>query len=279
MELNFVRVTPGYFTALGIPLRDGRTFDERDRGGQPDRIIVNETMARRFWPNGGAVGRFVRFNSREPFTVEVIGVVADVHYRMVREDPTPSFYVAMAQMPSRGGVIHVRTTGDPSARLDDLRRAIAAVDPAVPVVRAHGLLEQVERNLAEERMALAIGLTLAVVALLLAAAGLYATMAFLVGRRTREIGVRIALGASTVDVRSLVLKDGSMLAAAGVLVGLALSIWVGHALRHQIYGVDPFDITSVAGAAIVLAGAAIAASWLPARRAASIDPVLALRDS
>jgi predicted permease len=277
MELNFVRVSPGYFRTLGLSAREGRTFDERDRDGQPERIIVNETMARRFWPDGKATGRFVRFDSRAPFNVEVIGVVPDAHYRMVRELSTPTFYVPLAQWPSAAGVLHVRVT-EPSSRLAELRRVVAAVNPAVPVIRAHTLPDQVERNIADERLAMTIGLTLALVALLLATAGLYATMAFNVGRRTREIGVRLALGARTTEVRSLVLREGLALALAGVACGLAFSIWVGRALRHQLYGVGALDVPSLIGAAVVLAAAALLASWLPARRAARVDPVIALRD-
>jgi predicted permease len=277
MELNFVRVSPGYFRTLGLSAREGRTFDERDRDGQPERIIVNETMARRFWPDGKATGRFVRFDSRAPFNVEVIGVVPDAHYRMVRELSTPTFYVPLAQWPSAAGVLHVRVT-EPSSRLAELRRVVAAVNPAVPVIRAHTLPDQVERNIADERLAMTIGLTLALVALLLATAGLYATMAFNVGRRTREIGVRLALGARTTEVRSLVLREGLALALAGVACGLAFSIWVGRALRHQLYGVGALDVLSLIGAAVVLAAAALLASWLPARRAARVDPVIALRD-
>ncbi len=167
MELNFVRVSPEYFRTLGLSVRQGRSFDERDREGQPERIVVNETMARRFWPDGRAVGRFVRFDSRAPFNVEVIGVVPDAHYRMVREEPTPTFYVPLAQWPSSAGVLHVRLTGDPSARIAELRRAVAAVNPAVPVTRAHTLVDQIERNVSDERMAMTIGLTMALVALLL----------------------------------------------------------------------------------------------------------------
>ncbi len=138
-------------------------------------------------------------------------------------------------------MLHVRTSGNPSPRIAEFRRVVGAVDIAVPVTRAHTLLDQIERNVADERMSMAIGLTLALVALLLATAGIYATMAFLVGRRTREIGVRIALGARTTDVRSLVVREGVLLALTGVLCGLALSAWVGHGLRHQLYGIGPLD--------------------------------------
>jgi predicted permease len=279
MELNFVRVSPDYFRTLGLSLRLGRSFDARDREGQPERIIVNETMARRFWPDGRPVGRFVRFDSRAPFNVEVIGVVADAHYRMVREKPTPSFYVPLAQWPSSAGVLHVRLAGDGSARIAELRRAVAAVNPAVPVTRAHTLVDQIERNVSDERMAMTIGLTLALVALLLATAGLYSTMAFLVGLRTREIGVRMALGAKTRDIRSLVLREGLTLTLVGAAAGLVLSLRSGHLLQHQLYGIGTLDPVSIAGAAAVLASATLLASWLPARRAARVDPVVALRES
>ncbi len=284
MELNFVRITPDYFRTLGIRVLEGRPFDERDGNGQPERIIVNETMAKRFWPDGRAVGRFVRFGRQQPFGVEVVGIVPDVHYRMVREDPTPSFYVPLAQWPTASGVIHVRFSandggGEAISRIDELQRVIAAMNPVVPVIRAHTLLDQVERNLADERAAMTIGTTLASVALLLATAGLYATTAFLVSRRTREIGVRIALGARMTDVRSLVLNEGLTLAVLGVSAGLLLSLVAGRGLQHRLYGVTATDAWSLGAAAAILTAAALVASWLPARRASRVDPVIALRES
>jgi putative ABC transport system permease protein len=279
MELNFLRVTSAYFDTLRIPLRQGRFFDDRDRGGQPLRIIVNDTMARRYWSGKSPIGQFVRFDNRQPFNIEVVGVVPDVHYRMVREEPQPSFYIPLAQMPAASGVLHVRFGSDPSGRLEELRRVIALIDPAVPVMRIGTLANQIERNISEERMAGVIGVTLASVALVLATAGLYATMAFVVGRRTREIGVRVALGARGADVRRLVLGEGLALVAGGVLAGLAFAIWIGHALRNQLYGVSATDLVSLGGAAAVLAVAAVIAGWLPARRAAAVDPVVALRES
>jgi ABC-type antimicrobial peptide transport system permease subunit len=182
-------------------------------------------------------------------------------------------------MPAAAGVLHVRFGSDPSERLEELRRVIASIDPAVPVMRIGTLANQIERNISEERMAGVIGVTLASVALVLATAGLYATMAFVVGRRTREIGVRVALGARGADVRRLVLGEGLALVAGGVLAGLAFAIWIGHALRNQLYGVSATDLVSLGGAAAVLAVAAVIAGWLPARRAAAVDPVVALRES
>jgi putative ABC transport system permease protein len=176
-------------------------------------------------------------------------------------------------------VLHARVAGPLTAsRIDELRKVVAAVNPAVPITRAHSLIDQVERNIADERMATAIGVTLAAVALLLAVAGVYATMAFVVGRRTREIGLRIALGARAAEVRALVLREGITLAALGVAAGTALATIAGGTLESLLYGVASRDVASLAAAAVVLTIAAVLASWIPARRASRVDPVVALRD-
>jgi macrolide transport system ATP-binding/permease protein len=287
MELNTVRVSPGYFDVMRIPVIAGREFDGvRDIGTQPRRIIVNETMALRFWPNGAAVGRMVRFpgprpagaTGPPPFDVEVVGVVADVHYRMVREKPRPTFYVSTSQQPITSFVMHVRTKGDPEAHLGEIARAMASVDPNVPVARAVTLQGQLDRNIADERMARSIAMALGIAALVLAATGLYATMAFAVRRRTREIGVRMALGARTSDVGAMVVRQGLVLAAVGVAFGVAGAMWAGWTLQSQLYGVSPADAASLFGAAMVLTLSAVIASWLPARRATRVDPVVVLRE-
>jgi len=278
MELNYLRVTPGYFETMRIPVLQGRTFDGRDVAGAPVRIVVNETMARRYWPDGDAVGRPVAVFSDGQPDGEVVGIVPDVHYRMVREQPRPSFYLSFAQSPFFQGVIHARTEGDPAQLVDTLRRAVAGVNGHVPVSRASSLHEQVLRNIADERMAQAVGVILGASALVLAAAGLYGTMAFMVRRRTREIGVRLALGARVADVRRLVLRQGLALVALGAGIGAIASGLVGRLLANQLYGVSPDDPLSIAAALAVLIAIAFLAMWLPARRATRIEPVVALRE-
>ena len=235
MELNFVRVSPGYFRTFGLSAREGRTWTNgtttASRAKHRQRGDGAAILAGR-----QAVGRFVRFDSRAPFNVEVIGVIPDARYRMVREPSTPTFYVPLAQWPSGAGVLHVRMTGEPSTRIAELRRVVAAVDPAVPVIRAHTLLDQssatCRRTAGDDNWA-DVGPGRAPAR----HRGLYATMAFVVGRRTREIGVRLALGARTTEVRSLVVREGLALTLAGVACGLALSGWVdgrcATALRRQ----------------------------------------------
>jgi ABC-type lipoprotein release transport system permease subunit len=225
------------------------------------------------------VGRFVRLGTAGPFDIEVIGVVPDVHYRMVREARGPSFYASLNQWPAGAGVIHARVNGDPESRLEELRRAVAAVNPSVPVGRVHTLGEQLERNISRERMASVIGVTLASATLLLAAAGLYSTMAFLVGRRTREIGVRVALGARALDVRRMVLRDAGLLVLCGAGAGLALALWAGRALETLLFDVGRADSVSLMASVALLSAAGLLAGWIPARRASRVDPVIALRES
>ncbi|MEX2272784.1 MAG: ADOP family duplicated permease [Vicinamibacterales bacterium] len=281
MELNNIRVSPGYFSVLGIPLVAGREFDDRDAGQQITKIIVNETLAKRFWPNGRAVGGFVRMGRARPgrtHSVEVIGVAADVRYRMVREDRRPTFYMSTSQAPIGFFTLHVRTTGSPEAGLGEIERALASVDPGVPVARAFTLNGQLDRNIATERMARSIAMALGVAALILAATGLYATMAFAVRRRTREIGLRMALGARTSDVSRMIVRQGFVLVALGTVAGAAGAFWAGRTIESQLYGVSSADAASFIAAASVLAAAAMLATWIPARRATRVDPVIALRD-
>ena len=176
-------------------------------------------------------------------------------------------------------MIHVLIDGDPAPRLDELRRAVAAVNPSVPVGRVSTLDQQLERNISQERMASVIGVTLALATLLLAAAGLYSTMAFVVGRRTREIGVRVALGARALDVRRMVLRDAAVLVLFGAVAGLGFALWAGRALETLLFGIGRFDYVSLIASAGLLSVAGFVASWIPARRASRVDPVIALRES
>ncbi len=276
MELNYNTVSAGYFDAVGIDLVDGRAIDARDVGESLPVVVVNETMARRYWA-GRAVGQSLRLPGDGP-TLQVVGVARDVKYRTLREDSRPSFYVSVMQLgPARGGVVHVRTAGDPEALLGAIRQAIAGVDSAVPIAQLRTLHDQVRQNVNRERVTMIIGLTLGLTALLLSAVGLFGTMANLVSARSREIGVRLALGAVPVSIARLVLGDGLRLALWGGAAGLALAFWIGRAVESRLYGVGSFDLVSVAAALALLAAVALVAAWLPARRAARVDPVEVLR--
>ena len=274
MEINFNRISPTYFDAMGIALVAGRPFDARDVEGRPPVAIVNQTMAARYWPGRSAVGQSIMMDTT---AIGVVGVARDVKYRVLREEAAPSLYLPLDQGRATAGVLHVRTEGDPSAILDTLRRSLADVDAAVPITTVRTLRQQATLNLTDERMAMTIGVVLGGAALLLAAVGLYGSMSYAVGRRTRELGVRIALGATARDIRRLVLRQGIALSIAGTVLGAALASWLARALESRLFGVNPADVPTLLGSAALLAAIALVASWMPARRAARVDPVTALR--
>jgi predicted permease len=274
MEINFNRISPTYFDSMGIALVDGRRFDAGDAQGRSPVAIVNQTMAARYWAGRRAVGQRIMMDRA---AIEVVGVARDVKYRGLREEAAPSFYLPLDQGRATAGVLHVRTEGDPSAMLGTLRRALAEVDSAVPITTVRTLRQQASLNLTDERMAMMIGVVLAGAALLLAAVGLYGSMAYAVRQRTREIGVRIALGATAQDIGRLVLRQGVALSAAGAMLGVALAIWLARALESRLFGVKSADLPTLLVSAALLAAIALFASWVPARRAARVDPVTALR--
>ena len=275
MEINFNTVTPGYFEALGIEPVAGRVFDPRDGRGRPPVVIVNATMAARYWPGRAAVGQRVALDDQ---SLEVVGVVADVKYRSLREGRRPSFYLPLAQGSARGGVLHIRTEGDPRALLPALPRILSDVDARVPVTGVRTLRDQAALNMNDERTAMTIGVALGLAALLLSGVGLYASMSYLVRQRTKELGVRLALGATARHLRGTVLGQGLRIAAVGTLLGLAAAFALARSLESRFFGVTAGDPLAFALAAGVLAGAALLASWAPARRAARVDPLQALRE-
>lgn len=274
-EINFNQVSAGYLEAMGITLTAGRTFtaaDDRDQRG----VIVNETMAERFWPDG-AIGRTILWGPDLP-PVPVIGVVQDAKYRMLREPAMPSFYVPMSMAAPGDGTFHVRVASSTAARLPELRELLTRTFPNVPVTQSRTLRMQAELNLSDDRLALRIGFSLAVAALLLAAVGLFGSMSFYVTQRTREFGVRVALGADATRINALVLRQGLLLAASGSVLGLVGTIWTARLVESRLFGVSAYDPVSLLIACGVLTACALLATVLPARRAARIDPMVALRN-
>jgi putative ABC transport system permease protein len=275
MEINFNRVSAGYFEAMGLAPKDGRVFGATDVRGAPLSGVINETMARRYWPRTRAVGNQFSLGPDEPVTV--VGVVPDVTYRNFRDDAGPTFYLAQSQSTPGPGAFHVRTAGPPAAILDVLRQALVEVDGNVPITRARTLREQADLNVNDDRLAMTIALGLAGSALLLAAVGLYGAMSYAVSQRTREIGVRMALGAVPGDVRRLVLRRGLALAIAGSLAGVGLGLFLARQIRHRLFGVEPTDPVTLVLAIVILSAIALLASWIPARSASRVNPVAALR--
>jgi len=275
------RVTPGHFRTLGIPLVVGRDFDARDRAQGAAVVIVNETLARRFWPGENPIGKRLREltdrGAPRPW-FEVVGVAGDSKYATVGEDPKPFMYRPLAQEYTPAGVVMVKTRGNAADALPLVRAAVADVDPNMALFSVTTLDSATSISLLPVKVAAMVAGTLGVLALILGAIGLYGVMSYLVRRRTREIGIRMALGAQRGAVVELVTRHGMRWTGIGLAVGLAASFAVAKLIAGFLYGVGPADPTAFVGIALLLIGTAYVACYIPARRASRIDPLVALRE-
>jgi predicted permease len=273
-------VAPGYERALGLRRVSGRFLEESDTEATRPVAVVNSTFAERCWPGRDPLGRRFQPWRDGPF-VEVVGVVATAKYMMLSEAPRPFYYTPIGQrLEEHPFTLLVRAKDDPSSLSLPVRNVLAGLDPHLPVYDVRTMDELMASSIFA-LMPLRLGVTLASVqggiGLCLAVMGLYAVVAFGVNQRTREIGLRIALGASPADVVREVLRDGLRLALLGTAIGLLLSVGLGFVLSQVLFGMRPFDPLALLGGAVVLLGVAAFACWFPARRAASVDPMIALR--
>ena len=268
-------VAPGYFETLRIPVLRGRVFSDADRG-DAEVVVINEALAERFWPGKSAVGQFVRVEEEGP-PAEVIGVVATARYRTLGEDPRPYLYRNLLQKQETSQVLIARTDADPSALVPTLRNIVRAEDRRVPIVLARTFEEAMGTALLLPRMGATLFGLFGVLGMLLAAVGLYGVMAYLVSRRTREIGIRMALGADRGQVLALVVKHGLARTFLGIGIGLLAAAGMTRAIAAILYGVSPTDPVTFIGVSLTLVAIATLASWIPARRAASVSPSVALR--
>jgi len=285
-------VTPGYFRALGIGLVRGRTFDDHDDGHAPGRIVVSETFARTFFPEVDPIGKRVSLGRGRPpggpvqaqpqqrapdSWLTIVGIVRDVKTARLDAPAPPVMYRSVLQVSNLALTLVVRTTQDPAALGESIRREVRAVDPNEPVFSVRTMDAVVAAAFAERRFTMVLLALFAATALVLSAIGIYGVMAYLVAQRTREIGIRIALGASRRDVLSMVLGQGVRLAAAGVLAGLLGAIVVTRAISTLLYAVSPRDPGTLVALSAALTAVALLACYIPARRATRVDPIRALR--
>ena len=272
--IDLVPISEGFFRTVGIPIVSGRDFSAADGATAPKVIVINETMRGRFWGNANPVGQQFTISGE---TYEVAGVARDTKYRSLREPARMAMYLAYAQAHESAANLLVRTTMPPDSIVDSLRAAIREVDGGMPLYNIRTMAEHVNRSLYLDRLRAELIGYLAALALILAAVGIYGVVSFTVAERTREVGIRVALGANPRAVLQMMLGTGIKLTAAGVLAGLLLSYWLTRKIASDLFAVKTTDPLTLLGACLVLLVVALVATLVPARRATRIDPIIALR--
>jgi putative ABC transport system permease protein len=279
-------VSPDYFVTLRSPLLAGRTFDSRDIAGAPRVTIVNETLARRFFPNANAVGQYAKLEEGPngmSAPIQLVGIVKDAKYQSLRESILPTIYFPSAQMVRKGGfgsestVFELRTTSQPSALAHAVAEAMTGVNSSVSV-EFRTLAQQVDDSLTRDRLLATLSGFFGGLALLLAIVGLYGVLAYIVTQRQKEIGIRMALGAAPGSILRLVMRDVAVVLVVGIAAGTALAAGTTRFVQKLLFGLAPHDTTTIAIAVGVMAGVAMIAGFLPARRASRMDPMAVLRD-
>jgi predicted permease len=270
-------VSAGYLSAMAIPVLEGRPFESRDRLDTPRVLLVNRTFATRYFPAGRAVGRRILVQASNQELAEIVGVVGNVRHSALTSAPVPTVYLLHAQTPGYISTLVVRTAGDPVVQATAIRRAIHEVDPTQAVSTVKTMLQYVDEALARPRLYAMLLTCFAVIAVILAAIGIYGLLAYIVAQRRHEIGIRIAIGATRAQVFSQLARQGVLLTLAGVLAGVVAAAGLRGAASSFLYGVTPLDPATYAQAVLVLAGVGCAAAVVPAFWATRLDPTSALR--
>jgi len=272
-------VSPGYFSTMGIPMLLGRDFTARDQTSAPKVAIVNEVFARYFFKNENPIGRrFSLGRNKNGDMVEIVGVARPSKYGNVDEKIPRVAYFPFAQNANPSSLmVYARTAVDPKPLFGAMRREVISLDSALPIADLRTMADQVDEALSPQRIMATLSALFGILATVLAAIGLYGVMAYTVTRRTREIGIRLALGADRGNLLGLVMREVAVLTAAGVIVGIPIGLALTRLVRAQLYGILPNDPASIALAAVVLILVALLAGYIPAERATRVDPLTALR--
>jgi putative ABC transport system permease protein len=270
-------ITDRYFTAMAVPLLKGRLFNEADAADLKNRVIVNETLARTYFPGMDPIGQKVKISWNDTREDEIVGVVGDVRHAGLHEAARPTTYWPHGRFAYGGMTLAVRTAGDPASVASAVVAIVREQDPALAVADVQTMKEIVSESVAERRLTMMMLAVFAAAALLLAAVGIYGVIAYSVSQRTQEIGIRMALGARQADVLRMVVGQAMTLAVTGIAIGAAGGVLLTRLMRGLLFDVEPGDPLTFVAVAAVLAAVAAAASYLPGRRAAGVDPVVALR--
>jgi len=277
--INHCVISPDYFAAMGIPILKGRDFDERDTREAQKVTIIDERLAREYWPNEDPIGKRIRFGppeDNEPWHT-IVGVVREVKHDRLDASTRMSVYLPFAQMPIGGSSLAIRSAGRPENITGAVRAQLRELDPDLPLTQVRPMTEVVARSVWQPRLYTALFGVFAAVALILATVGIYGVMSYAVTQRTREIGLRMALGAQKQDVLKLVVGHGVLITAIGIGAGLAAAIGLTRLMSSLLFGVSATDPITFAAVSVVLAGVALGACFVPAMRAAKVDPMVALR--
>jgi putative ABC transport system permease protein len=274
--VHLFQVSPSYFETMGIRVMKGRGFTDSDRAGSEEVVLVSQTAARMFWKDSDPVGRRVRFSPDLPW-MTIVGVAGDVLNRRLTESPQPILYRPLEQSSDLSFALLMRTRGDIPNLGEMIAREVRAIDPELPVYSIRTMNELIGTAVAQRQFLMRLLVAFGVLATALALLGIYGVMAYSVSQRTREIGIRMAIGASQIDVSRMVMRRGLVLTSAGVLVGIAAALGLTRLIRSQLFGVEPSDPVTMASVIAVMMVVALAAAYLPARRAARVDPIVALR--
>jgi predicted permease len=283
IRFNYTVVGPRHFETMRTPFVRGRDFSAQDVAGAPQVVIINESMARRYWPNGDALGKRLVFGNYPGSPIplqrlEIVGVIKDSKYLSLTEATRSMMFVPLEQSYRREMRLHIRTTREPAGLLASIRREVQTLDPNLPVYNIRTLEEQKDRSLYTARLTATLLSIFGGLALLLASIGLYGVMAYVVGQRRREIGIRLALGATSREVFKLVVKEGMTLVAIGLALGLAGAFAGARLLANFLYGVEPIDAATFIGIGALLMLVTLLANYAPARRASRVAPMEALRN-
>jgi len=281
-------VSPGYFEAMGIPITRGRSFEERDNETAPRAVIVDERLAQHFWPDRDPIGRRMHqpndpnhLLAADEHTIwfTVVGVARSLRYENMEDhgNSVGAYYFPIAQDPDTNFTFALKTTGDPDSSIRSLREQILRADPDLAVFDVHSMSDRIDLSLAPRRTSMLLANAFGVVALFLATLGIYGVLAYLVAQRTREIGIRVALGSTRSNILKLVLREGLQLVVVGLILGFIGALSIQRAIANEIYSVRPLDPLVLASVTLVLTAVALAACAIPARRATRVDPILALR--
>jgi predicted permease len=277
---NYTIASPGYFSSVGTPLLRGRDFLDTDTDHSTPVTIINSSMANKFWPGENPIGKQLALGSPAYPPMTIVGVVPNIKHLSLRDEPGPEMYVPFTQKPFPSMLIMhfvLRCKADPGSLIGSVRASLRSLDPDLPIARVTTLEAIVANSIAGQRFSMLLLGAFAATSLLLASCGLYGLISYSVGQRTREVGIRVALGAERGAVIGMFLGQGARLVSVGIVLGLVAAAGVTHAMAGFLYGVQPTDAGTFSCVSLLLIAVALLACYVPARRATRIDPIVALR--